>query len=269
MAVAAIESVQRADQEQLVLSGDWTLATLPQPIAGFERRLRDLVVSHPGWDLRMIARLDSAGAILLWRAWGRQWPESLAISPQHRALLERVEAIRADVEPERPSPWAWPMAALPWRPAVAGRRQPSAGDARPDWPDGSRPRLSVPASARHTVARVFGQPLQERCPGLAGDRPDRFSDRHRSFVSVGSATEDLRRRCLHRQSARHQHRSRTRAGAGRGAGRWTFGVGDDRPDRRHAGNRRDRCAGHDGRLAQPASGPAEGRWRWRWRCRCW
>jgi hypothetical protein len=36
-----------------VLSGDWTLATLPQPISGFERRLRDLVVSHPGWDLRI------------------------------------------------------------------------------------------------------------------------------------------------------------------------------------------------------------------------
>ena len=121
MAVAAIESVQRADQEQLVLSGDWTLATLPQPIAGFERRLRDLVVSHPGWDLRMIARLDSAGAILLWRAWGRQWPESLAISPQHRALLERVEAIRVDFEPEPQTPsLAW-LLALGQRSLVAVR----------------------------------------------------------------------------------------------------------------------------------------------------
>jgi phospholipid/cholesterol/gamma-HCH transport system permease protein len=45
MAVAAIESVKHADQERLVLSGDWTLATLPQPISAFERRLRDLAAS--------------------------------------------------------------------------------------------------------------------------------------------------------------------------------------------------------------------------------
>ena len=102
MAVAAIESVKQADQERLVLSGDWTLATLPQPISAFERCLCDLAARHPGWDLRSITRLDSAGAILLWRAWGRQWPAVLAISPGHRALLGRIEGVRVDVEPVLP-----------------------------------------------------------------------------------------------------------------------------------------------------------------------
>ncbi len=104
MAVAAIATVERADTVQVVLSGDWTLATMPQPIAGLERRLHELAAGHPGWDLQSISRLDSAGAIVLWHAWGRQWPRSLALAPQHRSLLQRVEAIRVEVEPQRPKP---------------------------------------------------------------------------------------------------------------------------------------------------------------------
>jgi phospholipid/cholesterol/gamma-HCH transport system permease protein len=108
MAVATIEAVRQSDAVQLVLSGEWTLATMPQPISGFELRLRDLAISKPGWDLRSISRLDSAGAILLWRAWGRQWPASLAVSSGHRALLERVEAVSPDLQPEQ-SAWShWP-----------------------------------------------------------------------------------------------------------------------------------------------------------------
>ncbi|KFB67558.1 MlaE family lipid ABC transporter permease subunit [Candidatus Accumulibacter vicinus] len=115
MAVAAIESVKQADQERLVLSGDWTLATLPAPISALERRLCDLAASHPGWDLLSVTRLDSAGAILLWRAWGRQWPAVLAISPGHRALLERIDAIRVDVQSALPKqsqsqPLTWLLA---------------------------------------------------------------------------------------------------------------------------------------------------------------
>jgi phospholipid/cholesterol/gamma-HCH transport system permease protein len=51
MAVATIEAVRQSDAVQLVLSGEWTLATMPQPISGFELRLRDLAISKPGWDL--------------------------------------------------------------------------------------------------------------------------------------------------------------------------------------------------------------------------
>ncbi|HOG02970.1 MAG TPA: ABC transporter permease [Accumulibacter sp.] len=108
MTVATIETVRQADGAQVRLSGDWTLVTLPPPIAGLELRLRDLASGNTCWDLQPIERMDSAGAILLWRAWGRQWPASLAVSGAHRSLLERVEAIRADVEPEQPSAsWTW------------------------------------------------------------------------------------------------------------------------------------------------------------------
>ena len=76
MSLARIETVNQAGVVQLVLSGDWTLATMPQPVARFGRVLRDLAGGNPVWDLRSIARMDSAGGILLWHAWGRRWPFS-------------------------------------------------------------------------------------------------------------------------------------------------------------------------------------------------
>ncbi|WP_299072405.1 ABC transporter permease [Accumulibacter sp.] len=102
MAVASIETVHRANSLQVQLAGDWTLATLPQPISRFEARLRELASREAAWDMLSIARLDSAAAVVLWRSWGRRWPASLALSGEHRLLLERVEAIPADL-PARPS----------------------------------------------------------------------------------------------------------------------------------------------------------------------
>jgi phospholipid/cholesterol/gamma-HCH transport system permease protein len=108
MAVATIEAVRQSDAVQLVLSGEWTLATMPQPISGFELRLRDLAISKPGWDLRSISRLDSAGAILLWRAWGRQWPASLAVSSGAPGAPRAGRGDRPDLQPEPSAePLAW------------------------------------------------------------------------------------------------------------------------------------------------------------------
>ncbi|MEF8753475.1 MAG: ABC transporter permease [Accumulibacter sp.] len=98
MTAATIDVVDEAGVRQLVLAGDWRLATMPQPIAAFELRVRQLGTGNPAWDLHLVSRLDSAGATLLWRAWGRQWPSSLILSVEHRALLERVAEISRDVE---------------------------------------------------------------------------------------------------------------------------------------------------------------------------
>jgi phospholipid/cholesterol/gamma-HCH transport system permease protein len=95
MAAAAIETVQRDGLLHARLSGDWTLARLPQPIDQIEAQLRDLSARNAGWDLEAIDRLDSVGAILLWRVWGRQWPSALAALPAHRHVLERAAGIVA------------------------------------------------------------------------------------------------------------------------------------------------------------------------------
>jgi phospholipid/cholesterol/gamma-HCH transport system permease protein len=93
MAVAAIASVQQDGLLHVRLAGDWTLARLPQPIDRLETQLRDLVARDVCWNLEDIERIDSVGAILLWRCWGRQWPASLATLPEHRHVLERAAGI--------------------------------------------------------------------------------------------------------------------------------------------------------------------------------
>ncbi|MCM8596024.1 ABC transporter permease [Accumulibacter sp.] len=96
MSLAAIETVEQAGGLQVLLSGDWTLATMPEPLSSLEARLREIGAGAKAWDLRSISRLDSAGAIVVWRAWGRCWPAALAVSTEHRSLLERVVAIRVE-----------------------------------------------------------------------------------------------------------------------------------------------------------------------------
>jgi phospholipid/cholesterol/gamma-HCH transport system permease protein len=247
MTVATIEAVSQADGVQVRLSGDWTLVTLPPPISGLELRLRDLAAGNAYWDLQAIERMDSAGAILLWRAWGRQWPASLAVSRAHRSLLERVEAIRADVEPERPSAsWAWirllgdgMLAAIDHLAAMLALIGQMLLDvAHLCVHPGDIPWREFSANLYKSGAQAL--PVTALIGFLIG-----------IVLSYLSALQlsDLWRRRLHRQPAGHQHCPRTRSGAGRGAGRRTFGVGDDRPDRRHAGDRRNRRAGHDGRFA--------------------
>ena len=101
MAEPTIDTDERAGQLHVMLSGDWTLANLPTPISGLEARLQGLAASHPVWDLRAIPRIDSVGAILLWRAWGRRWPDSLNALPQQHSVLERAATIPS-VDASRP-----------------------------------------------------------------------------------------------------------------------------------------------------------------------
>lgn len=96
MTVAAFDTCEREGRLHARLSGDWTLTSLPTPIAHLEARLRGLVDKNCGWDLQAIRRIDSVGAILLWRAWQRRWPDALLVSAQQRMVLERAAAISPD-----------------------------------------------------------------------------------------------------------------------------------------------------------------------------
>ncbi len=95
MASATIETSEREGRQHVTLSGEWTLANLPLPIADLERRLQSLAGPRVSWDLQATLRIDSVGAILLWRAWGRRWPLVLDVPAQHRSVFERVAAIRS------------------------------------------------------------------------------------------------------------------------------------------------------------------------------
>lgn len=73
MASAAIETGERDGVTRVSLSGDWTLASLPTPIAGLEARLADLAVGNPAWNLVGIERIDSVSAACSGAPRGRRW----------------------------------------------------------------------------------------------------------------------------------------------------------------------------------------------------
>ena len=93
MPAATIKVIDDEALLQVRLMGCWTLAKLPRPIVKIDTQLRELSVRQACWSLNGVSRLDSVGAVLLWRAWGRRWPAVLEISPEHRSVLERVAAI--------------------------------------------------------------------------------------------------------------------------------------------------------------------------------
>ena len=92
------------------LSGRWTLDQLGPRRAHFIRELDRACATPVAWDLSGIAALDTAGALMLWRAWGRKLPADLAISPERLAIFDRIA--RLDVVEHVAAPRPMPGAAL-------------------------------------------------------------------------------------------------------------------------------------------------------------
>lgn len=82
-----------AGDGKVVLSGRWLLADIAEQSAGLTSRLAALAANaDSAWDCTGIEALDSAGAMLLWRAWGRRLPPELAVRDEHRHVFERIAA---------------------------------------------------------------------------------------------------------------------------------------------------------------------------------
>ncbi|MDQ5902569.1 MAG: phospholipid/cholesterol/gamma-HCH transport system permease protein [Pseudomonadota bacterium] len=97
----------RDGKRVIQLSGAWTLAWLPSPLAELDQQLQALAAEGVSWDLTSMVRLDSAGALLLWRAWGKQWPLAASIPEEHRHVLLRAESVPAATTlPVVPAPTA-------------------------------------------------------------------------------------------------------------------------------------------------------------------
>jgi phospholipid/cholesterol/gamma-HCH transport system permease protein len=91
-------SSDAAGRQTLTLAGRWTLRAL----SGAEGDWRRWLAANESrrdasWNCMGIEALDSTGALLLWRAWGRRLPEVLLIRPEHQRIFERIAA--ADREP--------------------------------------------------------------------------------------------------------------------------------------------------------------------------
>ncbi|MDP1652512.1 MAG: ABC transporter permease [Rhodocyclaceae bacterium] len=84
------------DVPELILSGRWTLRAIAAAGTDWRKRLQKHGRrTDVGWDCRTIEALDSAGALLLWNAWGRRLPKNLQIQPEYLRILERIAAAEA------------------------------------------------------------------------------------------------------------------------------------------------------------------------------
>jgi phospholipid/cholesterol/gamma-HCH transport system permease protein len=75
------------------LGGAWTLLHLRER---FEELAAQAKQAHEErnleWDLREVQRLDHAGALMLWQAWGGQKPERIEWRPEHEVLFAGMDA---------------------------------------------------------------------------------------------------------------------------------------------------------------------------------
>lgn len=113
MHTAAIAVEAAAGGRCARLAGTWTLAGLGREAAQLERELA-VLAGDAGveWNLQHIAALDSLGAMLLWRAWGRRLPPRLDAPEAHREIFRRILAAQAAREARPPprSPYEWLIA---------------------------------------------------------------------------------------------------------------------------------------------------------------
>lgn len=94
---ARIEVIVREGGQVVRLAGPWTLSSTSRHTAELAAQLSQLADAASTWDCLGLEALDSAGAMVLWRAWGREVPPSLSIKPEHWRVFDRIEA--ADRQP--------------------------------------------------------------------------------------------------------------------------------------------------------------------------
>ena len=97
MSAAHLEVTVRDGGQHVRLAGRWTLATTSLRAADLSAELGRVAAADTRWDCLDLEAIDSAGAMLLWRAWGRTLPVQLEIKPEHWRVFERIQT--ADHEP--------------------------------------------------------------------------------------------------------------------------------------------------------------------------
>lgn len=120
MPIAAEESSSAPDFEltqnaegrsRVVLRGVWNLRALEPVLSVMEARLNGCA-RDVGWDLSGVSAMDHAGALLLWRAWGRRMAEAVEMRPEQAPLFEHLQLPSSSKLPRRRRAWSGPVIAL-------------------------------------------------------------------------------------------------------------------------------------------------------------
>jgi len=79
------------DPAGVMLSGAWDIRALQHRARFVQASLKVAAAAIGGaWDLSGVQRLDHIGALLIWRAWGKQRPASLVLRPEHEVFFEQL-----------------------------------------------------------------------------------------------------------------------------------------------------------------------------------
>lgn len=96
-----VEVVEQSDGQRCVkLTGCWNLRSLVTA-TDLNRKISSYAANkNIQWDLSSIEVLDSASALILWKAWGKKLPVALQMKPEHQRLFELWQAQKIpDSEP--------------------------------------------------------------------------------------------------------------------------------------------------------------------------
>lgn len=94
---------------QVRLAGSWNLRFLEGRLQSLRAQLADCGPDMH-WDLREVAAMDHAGALLLWRSWGRRHLDHLELRPEHEALFARL--MKSTAVPAKVSGFRWSAPAV-------------------------------------------------------------------------------------------------------------------------------------------------------------
>ena len=89
----------------IALSGDWTLRLLTPVLASIRGRLATVsgdAALAVAWDLSGVTRLDSFGALLLWRSWGRRLPPQIVLPARLESIFTRLASLGDGTLPVEP-----------------------------------------------------------------------------------------------------------------------------------------------------------------------
>jgi phospholipid/cholesterol/gamma-HCH transport system permease protein len=100
-----LEIVEDSGQCYVKLSGSWNLRSLVTAPELHQKVGSYAANKNMHWDLSSINVLDSASALILWKAWGRKLPVELQLRPEHQRLFERWQSQAIpESEPAKYSP---------------------------------------------------------------------------------------------------------------------------------------------------------------------
>lgn len=75
----------------LQLQGYWNLRGLAIVPELRNRTFAACKSTNPAWDLTGIVAMDSAGALILWQAWGERLPQQISLRPEQEQLFQRLQ----------------------------------------------------------------------------------------------------------------------------------------------------------------------------------